>query len=463
MKDDSLYVPYLGLMLALALVVLVTGHVLMFLAYYADTLAPTTLPYYQTFDDLKRLDYRQFGGQWRLQDGALVQLNAQDTDLFAVLPNLTVTPDKPYYFSAKMRMLAGPNGGGLLFNLQHADNRQQSHLVRFGNADGQNYLVYGYFDEKLNFVAQGTLPPPELAPEVVLGVAVHGAAYDVLVNGQPVVADIPLQYQGGHLALTTWFSSVAFDDVYATGAVPALPVALGGPAAQPATVVAPEAAAAPPMQSPGTTEVSAAAAPPVTEPQASLEYTDILTSAVDLFTTVGPANIYFAQPLGASADQSMWRALAGDWRWDADALVQTSVDGFDNAMVYANQFSEFGLRVQFQHRDGIGGGVLFNMPGVSAAKSGHLVRYVADNILAWGYFDERGIFQGQGSANVPAAGNGLHTFEVTAVGNVYAIRLDGEVVMQNIPLMIKQGRIGLTSSQSVVAFTRVEVSAITPQ
>ncbi len=203
----------IGLSMLLALVLLIGANAWMFLAYYQETLTPLTLPYAENFVTTQRLDYRQFGGDWQLQDKRLVQHVRHDTDLMAVIP-LILTPDQTYQFGVHIQILQGPNGGGLLFNLQHKDSRQQSHIVRFGSDNGRDYLVFGYFDDNLQFVAQGSIVPPALTDGVELAVQVHEQTYDVLVNGQPQQQQIPLHYIGGRLALTTWFSSVAFDDIY---------------------------------------------------------------------------------------------------------------------------------------------------------------------------------------------------------------------------------------------------------
>ncbi|MCB0129470.1 MAG: hypothetical protein KDD78_01415 [Caldilineaceae bacterium] len=469
MNDDSLYVPYLWLALGLALAALILGHLVMFLAYYSDTLAPTTLPYYEEFTDLERLDYRQYGGRWRLQDETLVQFDTQDTDLFAVVPNLTVDPETAYYFSAKMRILAGPKGGGLLFNLQNSDTVQSSHLVRFGSDNGQDYLVYGYFDDDRQFKAQGSVPP-EIGEEAELGVALHDGVYDLFVNGRRVAENIPLEYQGGHLAVTTWFSSVAFDDVYAASAVPPLPAALGGADPAPAAAPVVDAPAAP-----APAPVEAAAAPAEEGAASDATAARIMTGntlqllphlatdgnpSADPFEQAGRLNRYFDYQFGVETDQSQWRVLAGDWRLGNEGLVQLNTTSFDNVIVHADQYTNYTMRAALQHLDGIGGGVLFNMPPGSTAKSGHMVRYMEEGIVAWGYFDDQGVFQGQGSANVPTSGEDVHTFEVAIGPASYTILLDGILLGENVPLIIDQGRIGLTASRSVVAFKELAVTTL---
>ncbi|MEZ4729872.1 MAG: hypothetical protein R3E79_22300 [Caldilineaceae bacterium] len=233
LQDETIPLPFLGKALALALVALIITNGLLFLFYYGDTFTPLALPYQENFENLTRLDYRQFGGQWRLRDNTLVQTDPKDTDLLAVIP-LALPSEQHYQFGVHMNILQGPKGGGLMFNLQHPDSRRQSHLVRFGNGDGKDYLVFGYFDENLQFIAQGSLPPPDITGGVELAVRVHDQTYDVLVNGHPQQLEIPLQYQGGHVALTTWFSSVAFDDLSVTALAQApAPIAATGESAPP--------------------------------------------------------------------------------------------------------------------------------------------------------------------------------------------------------------------------------------
>lgn len=470
-QDNPLYVPYLGLALALALVALILGHLVLFLFYYSDTLAPTTLPYYEQFTDVERLDYRHYEGTWRVENEVLVQTDTSLADLYAILPGLTVDPADSYYFSARTRILAGPKGAGLLFNMQQPDDVIGSHLVRFGTDNGQDYVVYGYFVEEEGrrvFIAQGSVPP-EIGEEAELGVAIHDGVYDLFVDGRRVAAGIPLEYEGGQLALTTWFSSVAFDDVYAADAV--LPAAVGEPAPvqpeEPAQAVAAsaEAPADVPDVVPADPVVQAtevrqiAGLSEIGRMLQLLPYGDGPTVA-DPFAEVGALNSYFDNEFSATTDQSRWRVLSGDWRLGPDGLVQLNDSNFDNAIVHAGQFSDYVMRTRFQHLESIGGGVLFNMPPGSMAKSGHLVRYMEDGILAWGYFDEEGVFQGQGAANVPADGRDIHTLEIASGAETYEITLDGITVARNIPLALDQGRIGLTASQSVVAFKEVAIAAL---
>ena len=389
--------------LLLAILLWLAGNSALFLALYGDTLMPLSLPYLETFTNTQRLDYRQFGGRWLVQEQALVQDNATEADVFAVIP-LELPPAQTYQFGAAMKVLEGANGAGLTFNMQHKDDLRQSHLVRFGANDGNPYLVFGYFDENDTFVEQGSQPAIDLTQGATLRVLVQDDTYTLLLNDEIQQTQIPLHYQGGHVGLMTWFSRAVFDDVVIT--------------------------------------------------------TDV--AATTALTSTAPT-ILLTQDFAAGVDQSQWQPLRGDWQFTKDALVQQKQEGFDYAISHAARFDQFVLRVRFRHEAGTaGGGVLFNRPDNETAKRGHLVRYDQGKTLIWGYFDEQGEFVTQGYSAVDPPGDQAHTVQIFSDGDTYAILLDEIVVAQDLPLISKTGHIGLTASQSVVAFERVEVTAFTP-
>ena len=389
--------------LLLAILLWLAGNSALFFALYGDTLMPLILPYLETFTNTQRLDYRQFGGRWLVQEQALVQDNATEADVFAVIP-LELPPAQTYQFGAAMKVLEGANGAGLTFNMQHKDDLRQSHLVRFGANDGNPYLVFGYFDENDTFVEQGSQPAIDLTQGATLRVLVQDDTYTLLLNDEIQQAQIPLHYQGGHVGLMTWFSRAVFDDVVITADV----------------------------------------------------------AATTALTSTAPT-ILLTQDFAAGVDQSQWQPLNGDWQFTKDALVQQKEEGFDYAISHAARFDQFVLRVRFRHEAGTaGGGVLFNRPDNETAKRGHLVRYDQGKTLIWGYFDEQGEFVTQGYSAVDPPGDQAHTVQIFSDGDTYAILLDEIVVAQDLPLISKTGHIGLTASQSVVAFERVEVTAFTP-
>lgn len=443
MKTEPISLRFIGFSVALALGVWVVINSIIFWVIYGDTVMPLTLPYTESFTTIQRLDYRQFGGKWRIQDQALVQDNTQLADLYAVVP-LTMEEDQDYQFGAHLKVLSGPDGAGLLFNMQQQLQKRQSHLVRFGLDGARAYLVFGYFDKDDQFIEQGALPAPDISQGVDLAVIIHENFYDIMVNGQPQQRNIPLRYNGGRVAVTTWFSSVRFDDVFVTAAedpftAADLPTAANNAATAPLT------------------NSVASSAPVIT--------TTTLTTATSVTTVTGGAGagatLLYRQNFAEPVDQSQWTTFSGDWRFDPDALVQQQSDGYDFSISYAGSFSQYTLRVRLRHRSGLaGGGLLFNMPNATDKRGGHLVRYYEGRALVWGYFDAQGNFVGQGDKAIDPPGDGVHTLQVITKGTTYSIIVDDIMVIENVPLLSPQGHIGLTASQSIVAFEEVSVTPL---
>jgi hypothetical protein len=371
-----------------------------------EALSPWHLPYTETFDYVHQLDYHQLGGHWQVQGGVLLQTVETGTDLMAVIP-IQLQPEQAYRFQTHLDFRGGQHSGGLIFNLQQPNSRRQSQMVRYSSGQGQSYLVYGYFDERESFVSQGritSLAQP-VTSSVDLAVEVVEATYEVLVNGSPVASEIPLQYSGGQLALTTWYSQVAFDNI-------SIDLLSSQTFAQP---------------------LAASVLQPAT----------IITSFKDSFDD--------------PSTQADWLPISGNWTFESGALVQSKVDGFDYAIAHPASSEQFILRAQFSHRQGAGAGVLFNMPLADRLRGAQIVRYFDENTLAWGYFDDDGIFQQQGKTPVTAPGMNAHILEVATNGSTYGITLDGKPVTAGIALHSPRGFIGLMASNTVVAFEQIEL------
>ncbi|MCX6050596.1 MAG: DUF1080 domain-containing protein, partial [Chloroflexi bacterium] len=287
-----------------------------------------------------------------------------------------------------------------------------------------------------------------------LAVLVHKQTYDILVNGKVMQPDIPLQYVGGGVALTTWFSSVAFDNVYV---IPVVPSFAESDSTAGAAMVT------------NTPEISSAISPAIPAMPAGGvarsnfgKVTADMTETKVLSAATTALNGFFSEKFPDKADQTRWITSSGEWRFEAGALVQQKPDGYDHNILTVGQFSKFTLRTTFRHRQGSGGGVIFNLPDPTTKSNSHLVRYFEDDGLVWGYFDAKGVFVGQGHSPVAAPGDQPHTLQVSVDGATYLVMLDNQLVAKNIPLLSKQGHIGLTASQSIVAFESVDVTALAP-
>lgn len=415
MKDASL--GFLGKSLMAAALAYLGLNTMFFMYFYGNTLSPYEIPYHENFEDLSRIDYRRFGGNWKLAENKLFQHDASDTDLLAVIP-VELDPQQSYQFSTRMNFRSRNVGGGLVFNMQSKDSRAESHLVRFGaTGEGEKYLVWGYFNADFEWQSQGGMGAPDSVNEggfSELTVQVDGDVYHVLVDGVEMARDIPLQYKGGTVALTTWFSIVAFDTV-SIEPYEAVPVQVPAPTEQPAPVEP---------------------APTTPAPVVVAETTDY-TYVTDFAT--------------GNAD-GRWRMLSGDWRFENGSLIQALPDGFDFTAVYLEPVVQPTIEVRFRHDSGLGAGIVFNLPSADSLRGGHLVRYYPESQLIWGYFNAEREFQGQGAREVTPPADGWHTLRITSTDATFSIALDGETLASNIPLNSTSGYAGLTSSQSVVTF-----------
>ncbi len=348
-------------------------------------------------------------GEWSFENGALVQRQADAFDR-----NIVFSENfSNYVYQVRLRHLEG-SGGGLLFNLPQQELRNSGHLVRY-NDEGTG-VFWGYYDENGDFFGQGyasTLPVEKKA-ERVLEVQAGSDTYTVRSDGRTLAENVPLFTKEGKVGLHTSTSVVAFDsaEVLTSDGSPsaAAPRAGGGSAI--------------------------ATAPALTEG-------DLLSSLAQNPDLVAAG----------------WTPISGQWAFQDGVLTQSQREGFDRNISYEGTYSDYTLSVALRHLEGSGGGVLFNMPQPDTKNGSHLVRFSEDGkAVFWGYYDQNGDFTGQGSADVEAPGTDAHSIEVRVGAENYTVLVDGQVIVENVPLQSQEGHIGLTSSESVVAFESVQVT-----
>lgn len=391
---------------------------------------PIAFPYSAGFAAGENAQYEVFGGDWEVRDETLVQLSTSGYDLGIYIP-LDIPPEQPYQFTTRIRFAGGTMGGGILFNAQQTSGRSNSHMARLNVDNGSVYLIYGYFDET-GFQGQGGAPvniAPDDANWHTLGAQISGATFNLTFDDQVVAAGVPLQFTGGAVGMITSTSQMAYDDI----------------AVQPFA---------------GTTEQSQT-------PELTAQVTEVVqpqpTPAASLPTAEASTNytMVFSDSFDGSASESNWVPYSGAWNFEDGALVQTNASGFDysagsvQALDALRRFS-----VTLRHRQGVGGGVLFNMAQPDSRNGATMVRYIQEAngvALTWGNFDANGLFVGVNGAAVPAPADAAHVLEITLNGSAYSIHLDGTVIAENIPYEPHGTHIGLTASQSVVAFESVEV------
>ncbi|GGK39717.1 hypothetical protein GCM10008955_36930 [Deinococcus malanensis] len=352
--------------------------------------------------------WRPAGGRWTAQDGAVVQEQTEGYDL-ALLSTGIYQP--PYTFRVALRNLQG-NGDGIMFNAPLADSKNGAQLVRY--TDDGSGLFWGHFDQKGDFIGAGfaqTLPPQK-AGRHVLEIQVGTDSYSIVLDGRQLAKTIPLRSRAGHIGLTTSVGSAAFDSAEVT------------------VEGAPSATTAPEMPDPA--------------PAPTAESTGA-----------------FREPFTGSPEATGWAPVGGSWQLQARTFAETTEEGYDQVLLSPRVFqAPFVLTARFRNLTGNGGGVIFGSPEGESRTGRQLVRYSDDGTtLTWGYFNEQGDYEGQGSAPTTPPGTELHTLRVEVGSSTYAVLLDGKRVAQDVPLQTKSGRVGMQSSAGTVAFEAFEVDS----
>lgn len=383
------------------------------------------IPYFEDFSTLTANPYDEFGGDWEIRDETLVQLSTDGFDLTTYIP-LALAPEQSYVYETTMTFLGGTMGGGVLFNAQQTTSRQKSHMVRFNVDQGQLWLIYGYFGDDSNFTGQGSVLlsiSPENVDRHRLGIQVNSDTYAIYLDDVLLADKIQLNYFGGSVGLITATSQVAFDDVRIDENLAQVNV------------------------QPEVNQASAVASEAVLEP------------ATDLTTIVDTP--LFSDSFDGTGAETLWQPISGNWAFENGTLIQQQVDGFDLSNIYQQAVAyPMTLKTTFQHQQGSGAGLLFNLPDAGLKNGGHMVRYIdTGDVIAWGYFDENAVFVGQGDVKVEQPAQNSHTLAITANGQTYDIYLDDALLMANVPIVnpVSPSYIGLTASQSSVAFDKVEV------
>jgi hypothetical protein len=191
-------------------------------------------------------------------------------------------------------------------------------------------------------------------------------------------------------------------------------------------------------------------------PPASIEAQPIAMATMalpDRAADVDEDPVTAGENLLRQADQ--WQPAAGEWSNDDGSTTVNAVDLYDLTNLLRTPLAQPHLRAHLRHLEGVGGGLIFNAASMNSWRDAHMVRFFDDRSLVWGYYDAEGVFQGQGYAEVQSVGNEEQILEVIAGPDSYTVRHNGNLVAQNIPVVSRGNYVGLTASQSRVAFTDV--------
>ena len=161
------------------------------------------------------LEFNTINGDW-VQDGALIrQENSKATD-FSLGTGVSA---ENYTLELAITLPAddalADAGGGILFHMPERNRKEGSQMVRFVN--GGKGLTWGSFGADGAFTGAGYVELNLTSGEPQqMALTVRGGVFDVQINGEPVVQDVPTTAQGGWIGLLSYRGPVTFEDVKLT-------------------------------------------------------------------------------------------------------------------------------------------------------------------------------------------------------------------------------------------------------
>ncbi len=144
-------------------------------------------------------------GEWSITQGQLQQSTKEGFDHIIMFP----AESSKQTLELELNHQTG-FGGGLVFNSPAQESKANAHMVRFHEEAGQRQLLWGYFNDNVEFVSQGSLAFIEASNKQTLRVQINELNYNLWVNDQLLVQDIPLHSSQGYLGLTSSQSNVNF-------------------------------------------------------------------------------------------------------------------------------------------------------------------------------------------------------------------------------------------------------------
>jgi hypothetical protein len=367
------------------------------------TLERLTLPYADGFERTQNKDnpqpWNKLSGDWKLKDGFL----EPSTPSAGLQWRGSVMPHTPYRLELTLELPNGIQGqtgkASLMFNAQTLGQAARSQRISLERRDRDVLIRAEYInksgeakleDERLVFHPEGRLH---------LRLQVVNRAYAIRLDGEPVLAALPLKFDGGLIGLQA-------SEPVGSNSAGSNPVRFNGLSIHPAD-----------------------------------------------------GDAIAADRLGLASSRrvpSGWRELSGLWAVEGIGLTQRDRRDFDRTLMLERKRAPERIRLSFRHLAGSGAGLIFNAPADSL-ETAHLVRYAENGkSLFWGTF-KNGKLKGQGYAPVVNPGLTTHTLEVLLQVQQYTVKLDGQTLGTG-KLERQNGRIGLTTSQSAAAFTGLELT-----
>ncbi len=329
-------------------------------------------------------------GAWQARDGGVEHTTRADFDNYIAY---TTRFEPPFAFDATVQHIDGI-GAGLLIGMQSLDNNANSTLIRFEN-DG-SALFWGNFDEAAQFTGQGFAPVSidPLAPQRVT-IRNLGNRYDILLNGELLVTDLPLTTSAGYVGLAAPETAAFFSDMRVL-----------------------------PLDGVGIGEAVA------------VELVEESPTLLDQVETI-----------------------SGEWIYEEGAIrqvLQEQTDYVTGLNVFGRNYTLASTITLNSELADSGGGFIFHAPSRDQLAGSTMVRLLnGGEQIVWGQFDEAGIFQGAGNIEIDLPIGAPSELAVIVGSRRYDIMINGETIVRGLPLAVEEGWIGLVAYRGIVTFENV--------
>lgn len=172
-----------------------------------------------------------------------------------------------------------------------------------------------------------------------------------------------------------------------------------------------------------------------------------------------PGDMVYTSDFDQEPGGAGWVPISGSWQIASQQMQQSDPIISDAAIGYeTSTFENYTVQAVFNHLEGHGAGILFNMPSPYSINGAHLVRYSdeTDSII-WGSYDSKGVFNRQGFIDTEHPGEDVHTLQIFSGTDSYDIFLDDVMIARDVPLVSHHGAVGLITSRSAAAFSTMEI------
>lgn len=151
-------------------------------------------------------------GEWVYESGTIRQLQNEATDYLTMLNTL----GRSYTLRATVQLadaaVAPDSGAGFIFHMPNRDNTTFGHMVRL--LDGGEQVMWGEFNDTGVFNGQGNIALNlDSTRPIDIAVRVRSVNFDILINGEEIVRELPLRAEEGWIGLVAYRGDVLFSNV----------------------------------------------------------------------------------------------------------------------------------------------------------------------------------------------------------------------------------------------------------